>query len=1127
MNKNNSTGCLVAEKMPIKQFLLIMRTTIILLFTCVLCSMADTGYSQNARVTINKRNAKLKEVLNEIEKQTDYLFIYNNEVNTSEKVSIKAKQTAVSNVLSSLLDDKDISYSMEGNHIILNTEKDVQISAESKINQQQKKQITGTVVDASGLAVIGANIMEVGTTNGTVTDADGEFTLNVEENAVIHISYIGYLEQNINAKGISNINVTLQEDTQSLDEVIVVGYGTQKKANLTGAVSSVKGDDISKRIVAQSSTALQGMIPGLTITQQSGQPGYDGGSLNIRGIGSISAGTQPLVLVNNVEMGLNNINPNTIESISVLKDAASSSIYGSRAANGVILITTKRGNTQNTRIQYNYNIGSQSATNLPRKVNSIEHMEMYDIALQNVGREPVFTADILDYKNNPIDNFTRFNTDWVDLLLTNNGLMQSHNISLSSGLKNINIYANASYLSQNGLTPNTNLDKYNLVLNNDLNIFENLKLKIDLISDKSIINQPYNSPSLLIMHMVGLPAVLPAKFEDNTYGEAWNNFNPVAMAEVGGFNKSIQKTNLISTSLVYKPISEIELLANYSVRNIKNTTRNMQKQYQVFLPDKENNVLTPGPLYPGTNSLNESWSESTYRSGRVQLTYNKTFKSHNFNFISGYSLEDYIGSNISAGRQNFINQEMSYLDIGDASTMTNSGGIGEWSLMSIYSRINYNYENKYLLEINGRYDGSSRFSKDQRWGFFPSFSIGWRMSEEDFWNPISNIINSSKLRVSYGVLGNQSLSSNYPTVSMYNTGENYNYFFGNSIVSGYALTEANNPMITWESAKQFNVGTDLSFINNKLFLTADYFVKNIYNLLQRLPIPILVGVSAPYVNAGMMKNNGWEIALEWRDKFREVNYGIALNVSDVTNKVIDLKGEEYINGLEIIKEGEAINSYYGYISDGLFQSTEEITSSPFHFQTTKPGDIKYKDISGPEGKPDNIIDNFDRSILGNSFPRYEYSLNTDLNWRNFDFSLFFQGVGKKDNYLRGIGAWAFYSASYQGSAFDFHKDSWSTENQNAEFPRLTVGIDNNQKNSDYWIKSGAYLRLKNLVFGYTLPITFTKKLNISHVRLFFSGQNLFTLDDFYKGFDPERDDNNGQFYPLMKTYNFGINLSIN
>lgn len=1036
-----------------------------------------------------------------------------------------------SNTKNPVLSDGEINYNSEKNFVVTNQKNlsnNVFIGNPIFTGVQQNKTIRGTVRDAEGEPVIGVTIViKDNPSHGTITDYDGNFSIsNIPDNAILVFSYVGLRTQEIPLNGMTTIQVIMLPDTELLDEIIVVGYGTQKKVNLTGSVSSVKGEDISKRIVAQTSAALQGLVPGLTITQQSGQPGYDGGNLYIRGIGSINAGTQPLVLVDNVQMDINNIDPNTIESISVLKDAAAASIYGSRAANGVILITTKRSKDKHTQIKYNFNIGTQKATDFPKKVSAIEHMEMYDTALINVGRDPVFTDDIQDYKNNPIDNFERFDTDWADLLLTNNGILQSHNISVSSGSDNINIFANASYLNQNGLTPNTYLNKYNLILNTDIKLSDKVNLKVDLLSDNSKVVQPYHSPSLLIMHVVGLPAYLPGKFNDGSYGEAWNNFNPIGLAEAGGFNQRNNRTSLISSSLNYSPVSDLEILFNYSYRNDNNKSREMSKQYQVFHPDIANNILSPGSLFPSINRLDEQRSESYFQTARFQTSYQKESTDHQYGIIVGISAEDFRSDYLSGGRQNFINQEMPYLNLGDASTMTNGGGLVENSLLSFYSRINYNFKNRYLLELNGRYDGSSRFSKENRWGFFPSLSLGWRISEEQFWDKLKKYMDT-KFRVSYGILGNQELNSYYPTVSSYKTGEDYNYFFNNSIVSGYAINDAANDEITWESAKQFNTGVDLIFLNNKLSLSYDYYIKNIHNMLQRLPIPLLVGLNAPFVNAGSMRNRGWEISAEWRDRVSSLEYNIRLNISNVENKVIDLHGEEYIQNLRIIRENDPINSYYGYISEGLFQNEEEITNSPKHFVTTKPGDIKYRDISGPDNKPDGVIDSFDREVLGNSFPKYEFSINADLKWKNFDLSIFLQGVGKKDNYLQGIGAWAFYSASYQGSAFEFHKNSWSQENPNALFPRLTVGIDNNQKNSSYWIKSGAYVRLKNLVFGYTIPTTITKKLNISQVRLFFSGQNLFTIHNFFDGFDPERDDNSGQFYPLMKSYNFGINLSIN
>ncbi len=988
-------------------------------------------------------------------------------------------------------------------------------------------QVNGRVIDDKKSGIPGLTVRVKNTNTAVITDANGMYFIKIGGNtAVLVFSAVGYLKEERSVVNNTQVDVTMKESSENMDEVVVVGFGTVKKVNLTGAVSVIKGEQLAKRQVASVSAALQGMAPGVTVTQQSGLPGSDAASIRIRGISSMFAGKDPLTLVDNVEMNINLVDPNTIQSISILKDAAAASIYGSRAANGVVLITTKRGADKKGEIQYNAYTGLQQATNLPDKVNGLEHMELYDMALVNVGRTPVFTNAISAYKATGPDNFSVFNTDWKDLMLTGNGLMQNHNLNFSTGTDKINVYASGTYLKQNGLTANTNLTRYDFRFNTNVKVLKNLSASMDIALNRSDRMWPGTSPNILMMEMIGLPANIAGKFDSGQYGEAWNNVNPIAQAEVGGFENVLNKSSVLTGTLTYNPIDDLKISATYSGNINRPRNRTLQKQYQVFLPDIANNVLVEGPIYPASNGLNESWTESAQHLFRTQVNYNKEVGKHTLGFLAGFSAEDFQTRNISGSRQNFINTEMPYLNTGDAGTMTNSGGISDWAILSFYSRINYHFQDKYLLEVNGRWDASSRFSAGNRWGFFPSLSAGWKISQESFWDDIKQVINESKIRFSYGVLGNQNLTS-YPTVSQFSPGTANNYYFNNSITSGYAITQASNQLIQWESSKQLDVGIDMSLFNSKLTITADYFKRRIYDMLQTLPIPLMVGLSAPYVNAGSMENKGWELGLTWRDAVKDFRYGIQVNLSDVRNKVIDLNNQEYINGVTIIKEGAAIDSYYGYISDGLFQNVDQISTAADHFPTTKPGDVRYRDISGPNGSPDGLIDNFDRTVLGNSFPQYEYSLNLDASWKGFDLSMFFQGVGKRDNYMSGIGAWAFHSTNFQGSAYEFHKDYWSPENPDASYPRLTVGLDNNQKNSSYWIRSGAYLRFKNVVMGYTLPAALTNRLKIGLLRFYVSGQNLLTFDNFYKGFDPEKDNNTGQFYPIMKTYSLGLTLNFN
>jgi TonB-linked SusC/RagA family outer membrane protein len=993
--------------------------------------------------------------------------------------------------------------------------------------------IRGKVTDAKGSPLPGVSVLVKGTVVGTTTTATGTYELrSPRAEGVLLFSFTGMVSKEAPfSAAMTEVNVVLDEDTKNLKELVVIGYGTQKKVNLTGSVAVVDGEMIKNRQVASTSLALQGAAPGVTITQQSGVPGGDAGTIRIRGIGSINAGQNPLVLIDNVEMSLDAIDPNNVETISVLKDAAAAAVYGSRAANGVILVTTKRGQS-GVKVSYNAYLTGQTPTDLPQKVSALDHMKFWDIAQVNSGLPAAYTQQIADYEAKGADNFARFNTDWKKLVLTNNGMMQNHNLSVSAGTDIIKVFASGSFLNQNGLTANTNYKRTDFRFNTDVALSKKLSASMDLVLNKSNRLWPgQNTPDGIILAMLGLPANIPGRFNTGEWGEGWSNANPAAQAEDGGFNRSKTDSRILKGTLVYKPIDGLELLASYSSNYYTTHQRQFTDQYAIYTPDLANNKLIYARPWPALNSLSDNTTENNQNLFRVQATYNKSFGKHNLTVLGGFSTEDFYTSNVNTFRQNLLSPDRPYLDSGDPLGQTMSGGESRYSMVSAYGRVNYNYNEKYLLEVNGRWDASSRFRQSNWWKLFPSVSAGWRLSEEDFWSSIAPVVNNAKIRASYGTLGNQNLIRNgsvdyYPTYATFYSGTAYNYYFNDVINAGYALTTASNPNIRWETSKILDVGLDLAFLKNRLNVTADFFQRDIADMLQLVPIPSYVGLASPFVNMGTMRNTGWELSLGWKDKIRDFSYQVTANLSDVKNTLQNNGGTPVINGSQIQQEGYALNSYYGYIADGLFQSAEEVKNAPFHYANTAAGDIRYRDISGPAGKPDGKIDSYDRAIIGNNFPRYEYSLNLGAQYKGFDLTVFFQGVGKRDNYLSGTGSQPFYSANFQGSMYESQRDYWSPENTGASLPRLTANsIPNNYVVSSFWVRDASYLRMKNLVLGYTLPKMVSDKIRIRSARIYLSGQNLFTLTNFFKGFDPEQIDTGGRFYPIMRTYTAGINLN--
>jgi TonB-linked SusC/RagA family outer membrane protein len=575
--------------------------------------------------------------------------------------------------------------------------------------------------------------------------------------------------------------------------------------------------------------------------------------------------------------------------------------------------------------------------------------------------------------------------------------------------------------------------------------------------------------------------------------------------------------------LQYTPIKGLMIEGFYARNATVDRDRNYLKNYNVFRPDLVSNTLLFDNAYPGVNSISESVVESVRNTYWLQSTYEfKLQDSHNFKVMGGFQGEDWESRGLGASRTN-LPSDQPFINVG-TQNQQNSGGINQFALAGFFARANYSYKDKFLIELNGRYDGSSRFSQAQnkQWGFFPSASAGWVVSEESFLKD-SKVLSFAKIRASYGTLGNQNIPGGfYPFAS--NLSPNTNYYFNNVLTAGYALLTGGNPNVTWEQSTQADLGLDLEFFNGKLSITADIYQRQLSDMLINVPIPLYAGYNSPLRNAGSMQNTGWELSVKHANKIGDFRYDVTFLLSDVRNKVTDLRDQEFVSGLFISRVGEPLNSYYGYIADGLFQTADEVRTAPTHFPNTAPGDIRYRDVSGPQGTPDGVINQFDRVVLGNNFPRYDFGVNGNLSWKGFDLNFLLQGVGKRDNYMSGTGVWAFFASDFIASGYEYHKDRWTPSNPNASFPRLTDGIGNNQINSSYWMRNGAYMRLKNLQLGYTFPAKWLAKAKVEQLRLFVSGSNLFTISNFYKGFDPERNDNNGEFYPVMKTYTFGLNL---
>ena len=1075
--------------------------------------MAATYLHASAqKITLRENNISLKQAFELLEDASQYKIAYNeSKLDVSRNVSIHAENQEVTEVLENLLAQTGYTFKVKDNYLVI-----------VPANQRQKKVIKGTVLDESGAPIIGANVIEKGTTNGTITDLNGGFRLEISDNASLQISYIGYVNHEVKVRpDMTSLSVTLREDTERLDEVVVVGYGTQKKVNLTGSVQSVSSGDLVKRNLYSSSQALQGLVPGMIVTQSSGAPGATA-SIQIRGTGSINSNTSPLVLIDGAEGDMDSIDPNAIESISVLKDAASASIYGSRASNGVILVTTKRAKENKLSVSYNGWVGFRTPTELPTPVDAVTYMEAINQASLNNNQAIQYSEDIINmYKTTGPDNVHYFDTDWRDLVFDNVTLTHNHSLSVSGGSDVLRTFVNASYNYEDGLIPNNTSTRTAIRSNTDAKITDWLRAGLNLNIRRTVQKNPTYGTNSIINSVLRFTPLFAAVNQDGTWGNGQNGNNPLAMSTTGGASTSDNNDIDVKGTIALTPFKGFEVLASYASRHYENKTDSFQNTYDTY--EDGNFMMT----YPTRKSRSESWSRLIKNQFNAQITYENTFnEKHYFKGLIGFQTDELKNKSLSGGRNGFYYDGYEEMMHGDASSSSITGSSSELAMMSYFARFNYTFADKYLIELTGRYDGSSRFTPDNRWGFFPSASVGWRISEENFFSPLRKTIDNLKIRASYGSLGNQDISGYYPYAASLASGASYWFGDAKNYTTGIYASALSNPLITWEKSEQFDVGLDLTAFDSRLDVTFDYYVRNVSDMLQQFPVTFAVGLSSAWENAGDMRNKGWDLSVTWRDQIGKVKYNVTAMLSDVKNEVTNLYGNEYINANNTTQEGYPIYSWYGYVADGFFQSREEIEANPVYGNNkdnVKPGYIKYKDISGPDGVPDGQITDADRTIIGDPQARYSFSLNLGAEWNNFDFNVFLQGIGKRDIFFDGAGARPFYVG---GTIYEYQLDTWTENNRDAAYPLLLIegnaGGNMNNIPSSFWVKSGAYMRLKNVSIGYSLPKKLLAKTKLGNVRFYISGQNLFTISNAYEGYDPEGDIAN--YYPVMQVYTFGVDI---
>ena len=1115
--KNNTLSGRYCFKNPrFKQIFRIMRISTFLLMVCVFCSYAGNAHSQNAKVSIRMNNVKLDKILNEIENQTDYLFIYNNQVDINKITSVKVKNEAVAQVLDRILSGTGINYELEGTHIILTTEAIKDLHA-----QQQAKTVTGTVTDVSGEPIIGANIRIKGTTTGTITDIDGNFSIKAEPQSVIEVSYIGYLTQETVINNQKSIRFLLKEDTKTLDEVVVIGYGVQKKADLTGSVANINTEKLNTQSNANIGQALQGKIAGVDIVSQGGAPG-SGTRIMVRGIGTLN-NASPLYIVDGMYMNsIDHINPNDIASIDVLKDASSAAIYGSRAANGVIIVTTKEGSNTEGKpiIDLSVNLGISTASKFLDMLDAKGWAEVTTIARQAIGKPALDMAT--DLANKP-DN------DWQDIMFRP-ALMQNYNLSVKGGGKYSTYYTGLGYFNQDGIVKGTNYQRYNIQSKNDYKrgIFSaGTNLIISFSHDKPLHQELRGGMIGTILQSV--PTL--EKYDDTreggyggTYGDVVNIPHPLAIIDdniMDRYNENVKIfANLYAQIELFKGLKyKLNLTPDFSFERYKNYLN----KYDFGL---------------ATNSITQLTERQRRRRNILVenlLTFDRTFGEHKISALAGYTYQDSRFRHIQAYGEG-LPQGLEEID---AATTNRSNEGNSWRsvLTSILGRVFYSSQNKYLFTATIRRDGSSKFGKNNRYGYFPSFSLGWNVAEEKFMENV-HWLDQLKLRGGYGVLGNQEID-NYQYSSTITTGINYPDGNGGLLQGAFPKNFA-NPDIKWEETAMTNVGIDFMAFNNRLSLTADYYVKNTKDILLTVPIPISSGgANDPIRNAGKIRNNGFEFNLGWMDQPNpDISYGINLIGSFNKNKVIAMGSESgSIKGgstnqnitTSETKAGYPIGGYWLISTAGYFNSQEEVDAYAKDGKkiqpAAEPGDIKFVDANN-----DGVINDDDRVFQGSPFPDFTFALNGNMRYKNFDLSIGLQGVlgNKIYNATRQTLEDVTKGSNFLASCLDY----WTPENKNASHPRLTWDDPNRntRAESDRYLENGSYLRLRSVQLGYTFPQTWFKGA-IQHARVYINAENLFTITS-YSGYSPDVNADNANYrgfdnfiYPTNRTFMLGLNVT--
>lgn len=1051
-----------------------------------------------------------------------------------------------------------------------------------------KKKVTGVITDEHGEPIIGANIMEKGTTNGTITDVDGRFSLEITQGSGLSVSYIGYVPKEIIPKGDKDLQIILLEDTQNLEEVVVVGYGTQKKVNLTGSVSQITSKDLANRPVNTVAQMIQGTMPNVKVAVGSGAPGQ-GGSINIRGTGSIN-GDSPLVLVDGVPGDLNRLNPSDIESISVLKDAASAAIYGARGAFGVVLVTTKSAKAGKMQISYDgYVAFSTPTVSTDFLTTGYDYVTLNDAAFKNAtgktytgySEEDMAALEarrydktehpdrpwivVAPYKGKDIYNYYG-NWDWWHFLYKDWMPSHSHSINMSGGTDKVNYMISGSYYNKKGMLKKNTEDYQSFTLTTKINVQLTPWLKIT--NNVQYFDKKYTYPGMegetnenwQNVNVHALPCYAPMNPDGTfTYNTMKNSYS-IADGRIANLLSDVSKGK--------KGVHELKETLALEATITKNLKFKADYTFQFYMADdwyrrgKEYYSIQPGVLQEIPNFNTDYYKKTIWYDpmhvANAYLSFDKSIKDHSFGFTGGINYENKKHHRVMGQKYDLISNTLNDLNLGTGEALA-TGGQYEYELFGAFFRVNYDYKDRYLIEVNGRYDGTSKYKSGKRFGFFPSVSAGWRISEEEWFAPAKKYVENLKVRASYGTLGNQLSGSNYyPYISAMSATQS-NWLIDGKKSYNVGVPNPVSDNLTWEKATTINLGLDFNVLNNRLSFTGDYYVRNTTDMLvDGLSLPGVFGASSPKQNAGDLRTKGFELTIAWSDNFtlgkKPFSYGASFTLGDATSEIT--RYEANAKGLiSTYYVGKKIGEIWGYRTDGLFQSDEEATQynqqvnqryvnnriykSPGDWGKPKAGDVRFLDLDG-NGKIHpgaSTLDNHgDLEIIGNTTPRFNYGFSMNAGWNGIDFSAFFQGIMHQDFYPGSDmdRFWGPYSRPYYSFIpADFAKDVWSEDNKDAYFPqpRGYAALDGNCQLSvknDRYLQNLGYLRMKNLVVGYTLPFAISKKVCIEKLRFYASAENLFYLTSFRSNYiDPEQaaSTDTGRIYPLSKTFSVGVNVT--